>query len=143
MDAQDSAALRQELIRSLQDIYSLEAFGALADLLQGEALVLRYLLEHRSETVYPSVLSQRLRLSRSRITGALNSLRKKGFLTTEPTPRDRRMLQVVLTDTGAARIAGQLSAMTAYFDRMLSGLGDGDSRELIRLIDRCVQIMEA
>ena len=66
--------LRQQLIESLRSIYGLEAFGALADLLQGESLALTYLLEHQGREVYPSDLSRELHLSRSRITGALTSL---------------------------------------------------------------------
>ena len=35
-------ALRRQLIASLRSIYNLEAFGALADLLQGESLALQF-----------------------------------------------------------------------------------------------------
>ncbi len=142
MHTEDSARLRGELIRSLESIYALDAFGALANLLQGESLVLKYLLECRGQPLNPSVLSERLHLSRSRITGALHSLRRKGWVETLPSLEDHRRLQVFITDSGAAQISGQLAGMSAYFDRMIAGLGAGDASQLIHLIDRCVSVME-
>lgn len=137
----ESNDLRNELVGSLRSIYGLRAFGALADLLQGEALVLEYLAQHREETVCPSALSDSLHLSRPRVTGALNSLRRKGCITLEHSERDRRRVHVRITQAGLTRIAAQVNGMMAYFDRMLAGLGDADARTLIRLMDRCVEIM--
>ena len=114
--------LRQQLIESLRSIYGLEAFGALADLLQGESLALTYLLEHQGREVYPSDLSRELHLSRSRITGALTSLGRKGLVSTHHSQADRRRVQVSITDQGAELIAGRLARMEAYFDKMLQGL---------------------
>ena len=142
MKQSERDALRGQLIRSLEEVYGLEAFSALAELLQGEALVLRALAAQTPRALSPSELSDRLHLSRSRITGALNSLRRKGLIRTEPAPADRRRLLVYLTEAGARRIAGQLDAMNAYFDRMIEGLGPAEARTLIELIDRCVTVME-
>ena len=142
MHAEESVRLRGELIRSLKSIYALDAFCALADLMQGESLVLNYLLECRGEPVNPSALSEGLHLSRSRITGALNSLRRKGWIETVPSSEDHRRLQVFITDAGAAQISGQLAEMSAYFDQMIAGLGAEDAAELIHLMNRCVDVME-
>ena len=86
-------ALRQELIASLGEVYQLKAFGALEDLLQGESLILQWLAAHRTEDIYPSDLSRELRLSRSRITGALNSLRGKGLVEMQHSETDRRRVR--------------------------------------------------
>ena len=114
----------------------------LAALLQGEARVLQYLALHREEAVYPSGLAEALRLSRPRITAALNSLGRKGFLTLKPSLRDRRMVQVMVTEVGLRQIDGQYAAVRGYFDRLLSGLGAEDSRELVRLVGRCAEVMK-
>jgi DNA-binding MarR family transcriptional regulator len=143
MHTEASVKLRGELIRSLKSIYALDAFGALANLMQGESLVLNYLLECRGKPVNPSALSEGLHLSRSRITGALNSLRRKGWIETVPSSEDHRRLQVFITDAGAAQISGQLAEMSAYFDQMIAGLGADDAAELIHLMNRCVDVMEA
>ena len=133
--------LRHQLIASLRSIYDLEAFGALADLLQGESLALTFLLEHRGQEVFPSDLSRELHLSRSRITGALTSLARKGLVSTHHSQADRRRVQVSITDQGAEQIADKLERMEAYFDKMLDGLGEDDARTLIALIHRCVEVM--
>lgn len=133
--------LRQQLIASLRSIYGLEAFGALADLLQGESLALNYLWEQRGREVHPSDLSRDLHLSRSRITGALTSLRRKGLVETRRSQTDHRRVQVAITGRGAELIAGKLRRMEAYFDRMIAGLGGAETRRLIDLIEACVEVM--
>lgn len=138
----ETAALRRELIVSLQNVYQLEAFSALAELLQGESLVLNYLIFHQEEAVYPSDLSQELLLSRPRITAALRSLQRKDFIAMHRSPTDGRRVQVSITDAGRETIGARLARMQAYFDKMLSGLGEADARTLIRLIDRCVEVMD-
>ncbi|MEG1593707.1 MAG: MarR family transcriptional regulator [Oscillibacter sp.] len=134
--------LRGDLIRSLGNIYRLEAFSALEALLQGESQTLLYLAEHREAAVYPSDLSRDLRLSRSRITGTLAALRRKGLLAMEASQEDRRRIRVNITEAGLVLILGQLKRMETYFDRMLAGLGRDDAKALITLIDRCVAVME-
>ena len=135
------STLREDLIASLRDVYQLKAFASLEDLLQGESLVMQYLAFHQSETLYPSDLSRELRLSRSRITGALNSLRQKGFVEMQHSEADRRRVQVRITSAGLALLMEKLGKMDHYFDQMIAGLGDEDSRRLIQLIRRCVEVM--
>ena len=134
-------ALRKDLIDSLKDIYQLHAFGALEDLLQGESLILRYLAMHQDRETYPSDLSRELRLSRSRITGALTSLRAKGLVAMEHDQQDRRRVRVFITPEGAALILEKLSLMDRYFDQMIDGIGQEDTAQLIRIIGRCVEVM--
>lgn len=139
---EEKAALREGLMTALEQLYQLPAFSDLAALLQGEARVLQYLALHREEAVYPSAMAEALRLSRPRITAALNSLGRKGFLTLAPSREDRRKVRVVITEAGLAQIGGQYETVRGYFDRLLSGLGAEDSRELARLVGRCAAVME-
>ncbi|MEG2037982.1 MAG: MarR family winged helix-turn-helix transcriptional regulator [Ruthenibacterium sp.] len=139
----EAAELRETLIEALRSIYTLEAFAALSDLLQGEMLVLQYLAGTQSAAVYPSTLSKKLHLSPSRITAALSSLRRKGLVETEASLSDRRRIQVEITPAGQAHIGGKFHLLESYFDRLIAGLGEGDSRSLIALIGRCVAVMDA
>ena len=134
-------ALRQDLILSLGEIYQVRAFATLEDLLQGESRVLQYLAQHRSEDVYPSDLSRELRLSRSRITGALTSLRRKGLVETEHSEDDRRRVRVSITQAGLLLILEKMQQMEHYFDQMIAGIGVEDSTSLIRIIRRCEEVM--
>lgn len=133
--------LREDLIRSLNRIYRLEAFSALSDLLQGETLVLHFLSLSPDRAVFPSALSQGLHLSRSRITAMVQSLRRKGLVSTVPSPDDGRMVLISLTGEGQQLIGEKVARMEAYFDRMIEGIGAADAGTLIGLIDRCVDVM--
>ena len=96
----ETAALRRDLIGSLQNVYHLEAFAALSELLQGESLVLTGLLSHQEGVVHPSDLSRELHLSRPRITAALSALQRKGLIAMHRSSTDRRRIQVSMTEAG-------------------------------------------
>lgn len=134
--------LRQDLMLALQSVYHLDAFTALEDMLQGESLTLQYLAYHREEDIYPSDLSRELRLSRSRITGALNSLRGKELVTMCHSETDRRRVKVSITEAGLQLIGQKIALMEDYFDHMIFGLGEEDTKHLIALIHRCVEVMQ-
>lgn len=134
--------LRGELLSSLADVYNMKAFSALEDMLQGENMILQYLAAHQGDAVYPSDLSRCLRLSRSRITGALTSLRNKGFVEMVHSETDRRRVQVFITPAGTALILEKFQLMNQYFDQMIAGIGQEDTASLIRIIRRCVEVMD-
>ena len=77
----DKRQLRDRLTASLSRLYEGEAFACLADFLQGEISALYHLSQSRGAGMNPSALSEKLRVSRSRITATLSALRKKGFVT--------------------------------------------------------------
>lgn len=133
--------LRTALFDALQSIYQLPAFAALEDMIQGETLLLQYLSFHQQETVCPSDLSDALRLSRSRITGAITSLRKKGLVRSCHSETDRRRVEVSITEKGLDQIQEKRLRLDRYFDKMLAGLGEADARALIALIQKCEEVM--
>ena len=58
-------------------------------------------LYHNSEgTMTPADLSEEVGLTRSSMTGALDSLEKLGYITRMPHPSDRRMIIISLTSSG-------------------------------------------
>lgn len=69
--------LRDDLRESVNRIYDMELFSSLTELIQGENHVLQYLVQHQDDEINPSLLSDHLHVSRSRITAALTALRKK------------------------------------------------------------------
>ena len=91
--------LKLELIDSLEKIYYMEAFSQLAEFLQGELYLLRFLSLNKGEEIGPSELSERLHMSRPRVTATISTLRKKGFVNTELDKKDRRRLKVRITRT--------------------------------------------
>lgn len=135
--------LRNDLIASLAQMYEMEAFKELAVFLQGEIQVLLYLIQNADKEVNPSALSEKLYVSRSRITATLTSLRKKGYVEMEMSEGDRRRMRVTLTPKGAAFIRDKQAQVERYFDVMVEGLGEGNVAELNRIIDLSMKIMGA
>lgn len=134
--------LKLELIDSLEKIYYMEAFGQLAEFLQGELYLLRFLALNNDEEIGPSELSERLHMSRPRITATISALRKKSFLVTELDEIDRRRLKVKITEEGIAYIIKKQANVEENFTEFINGIGEKDTRELIRIVDLAVKIME-
>jgi len=137
----ESKDLKDKLIESLGKIYYMEAFSQLTEFLQGELYVLHFLSENQDREVNPSILSDKLHISRPRITAALSALRKKGYVETEMSEDDRRRILVKLTEEGLIFIEDKQKTVEGYFDLFVEGLGDENASELIRLIELTVEIM--
>ncbi len=133
--------LRDELMEMLASLYETEAFAALAEFLQGELRILHHLWRYRQQEINPSILSEKLHVSRSRITAALAALRKKGFVRMQVSEEDRRRMVVLLTAQGEYSILEKKRAMERYFDRLVIGLGEEKVLQLKQLIEYSVAIM--
>lgn len=138
----DNLQLRSILVTSLSRMYEMEVFNNLAVFLQGEMHILWYLLHNPEKETNPSSLSDMLHVSRSRITAALSSLRKKGYVTMEMSEGDRRRMRVMLTPTGESYIKEKQNIVERYFDLMIDGLGEKNVLELNRLIELTMEVMK-
>lgn len=127
--------LRNALTSSLSKLYEMEAFSCLAEFLQGELNILYQLSQSGDREVNPSTLSDKLHVSRSRITAALSALRKKKFVKMDISRDDRRRIRVTLTPEGASYLKSKQERVEKYFDVLVEGLGEDNVKELIRLIE--------
>ena len=134
--------LKLELIDSLEKIYYMEAFSQLAEFLQGELYLLRFLALNKGEEIGPSELSERLHMSRPRITATIAALKKKELVSTELDKKDRRRLKVEITKKGLETIFKKQSTVDENFEEFINGIGEEDTKELIRIVDLAVKIME-
>lgn len=133
--------LRNNLTMLLAKLYDIEAFSHLADFLQGELHVLHYLSQNMDIEVNPSMLSDNLYVSRSRVTATLSSLRKKAYITMEISEVDRRKMCVTLTEEGEEFIKAKQKNVEGYFQQLVEGLGKQDTIHLIELIEKSINIM--
>ncbi|NLE26317.1 MAG: winged helix DNA-binding protein [Clostridiaceae bacterium] len=138
----DNLQLRSVLISTLSKMYEMEAFNNVAVFIQGEMHILWCLLQSPDRETNPSLLSDLLHVSRSRITAALSSLRKKGYVTMEMSEGDRRKMRVLLTPEGEAYIKLKQEIVERYFDLMIEGLGEQNVLELNRLIELAIEVVE-
>lgn len=137
----DNIELRTNLIESLTLMYEMEAIGDLAEFLQGELHVLQFMSTNKNMEINPSILSDKLHVSRPRITAALSALSKKGYVTMENSDEDRRRIKVLLTQNGEDLLIKKRENIENYFDILIAGLGEKNVVDLIRLIDLSGKIM--
>jgi DNA-binding MarR family transcriptional regulator len=90
----------------------------------------------------PADLSAKIHVSRSRITSSLESLRKKGYIQTCVSPKDRRRVVVTITKEGERFIEAKQQATKEYLSRLTEGLGTKNTEEFTRLVNLSVDIME-
>lgn len=134
--------LTNNLTTSLAQMYDMEVIGCLSDFLQGELHVLNYLSQNKNMEINPSILSDNIHVSRSRITAALATLRKKNYVTMEMSQEDRRRMCVLLTPQGEAFIKEKHNNVENYFHILVEGLGEQNVMEMTRLIKLSIEIME-
>ena len=129
MDIKDKLAL------TLYRIYDSEIFTPIMEFLQGETRVLLYLHMNEGKEIYPSNLSDSLHVTRQRITSILSVLRKKGFVVMELSEKDRRRIQVFLTQQGSEYIIAKEKIAEEQIDNMIKILGNDKVKELYEILE--------
>jgi DNA-binding MarR family transcriptional regulator len=108
---------------------------------KGEVFVLKYLSSKKSPAL-PTEISEALQSSTARISTLLGALEKKGLVVREIDPDNRRNILVTLTDKGREQAALQERERKKRMKRILTALGEADTRELVRLIGRISEISQ-
>ncbi|MCR3955777.1 MAG: MarR family transcriptional regulator [Gudongella sp.] len=134
--------LKNQLIEALGKVYYMEAFSQLVEFLQGELYVLYYLATRDEGETSPSEISETLHMSRPRTTATLSALRKKGFVVTRSNERDRRRVDVMITDKGSEHLERKKDAVNENLDLFIEGIGEEEALHLIRIIDKAAGLME-
>ena len=108
--------------------------------MRGEGFVLHYIIR-RGGGVLPSEISNFMGISSARAAAALNNLERKGFITRQIDPADRRRILVDLTPKGQAFAHDKQEHMLHHTVQMLTRLGEQDATELVRILERVATIM--
>jgi DNA-binding MarR family transcriptional regulator len=97
-------------------------------------LVLGILRDHGPMS--PSMLSDRLIVTRATVTGVLDSLERRGFVARSPNPADRRGQIAEITPAGLA-VLQELRTLVHRHEKAWAGvLGDSELRTYIELLHR-------
>lgn len=102
---------------------------------EGEMAILG-MLSFTNEPLAPGDLAERLQLSSSRVANALRTLERKGFVTREINPADRRGIIVSITPEGGAFGRARYDEAIAGMRDLVSDLGERDAEELVRILER-------
>ena len=119
------------LLRVATDLsVALDACLSKHDLLQGRWWVLILLMRETDLTSTPSVLAEKLGVSRATMTGLLDGLEQGGLVQRILVPEDRRSVKVRLTEAGQARLD---AVMPDYYTRLrqcMQGLSEQQRNDL-------------
>ncbi|MDR1641980.1 MAG: MarR family winged helix-turn-helix transcriptional regulator [Clostridiales bacterium] len=108
---------------------------------KGEMFLLKYLFE-KGGVAMPSEMRDALRSSSARISAALGSLEKKGFIKREIDLANRRNIIVTLTEKGREKTLCIMREMKAHLRGVLLELGEEDAVEMVRLSKRFLDIAQ-
>jgi DNA-binding MarR family transcriptional regulator len=118
----------------------LHAARKFTDLSRGELYVLQMLTDKRE--AQPGDICAGLDVSTARVAALLNSMERKGWVKRFPDPADRRKIRVVITEAGEAKARDFRRGILEYVARLLRELGERDTRELMRIMDRLSELLE-
>lgn len=123
------------LLRVATDLsVALDACLSKHDLLQGRWWVLILLMREVDLTSTPSVLAEKLGVTRATMTGLLDGLEQGGLVQRILVPEDRRSVKVRLTEAGQARLD---AVMPDYYSRLrqcMQGLNEQQRKDLQALL---------
>lgn len=105
----------------------------------GEQFILRELSFKGTQT--PSQLANALQASSGRISTVLSALEKKGWVTRDIDPDDRRIIRVNLTDAGREHSKRMLEEMRSAVCWIFSQMGERRTREFVELVSEFTTYM--
>ena len=105
------------------------------NLSSAEGNILLHLLTQGKELRQEDLVAQ-LDISRPAVSRALNSLEKKGFVTREPDPGDRRAHRVRLTDRALEISPAVEQAYNEMYALAVQGISQDELAEFLRLFNR-------
>lgn len=82
----------------------------------------------------PSVIAQRMMVTRATITGLLDTLERRGLIRREPGLGDGRSREVSLTDTGSDVVNRLVPAMHTFERELMEVLSHAQLRQLGRMV---------
>ncbi|MBR6378273.1 MAG: MarR family transcriptional regulator [Oscillospiraceae bacterium] len=108
------------------------------DLTSSQAFVLGYVIKHREEPVTSGDICRHFDLSHPTVTGILQRLECKGFLTYAEDSTDRRKKQICATEKALA-VQQNARARCQETETLVSGsMTEEELRTLVSLLDRVI-----
>ena len=115
------------------------------DLTSSQARVLGYLCYRiqRQEKVYPRDIERDFHFTHPTVSGLLQRLAVKGYLSSEPSSEDRRCKQIMVTKRALEANQQVLDQLAASEKRLVSDMSPGEIAQLKSFLDRMIQNLSA
>ena len=136
----DYSGLAIELLNKMRLLHKAKSQRCIDEALQGEAFVLHYIMLNDND-VLPSEISDEMNVSSARIAQTLNNIEKKGWITRQIDPNDRRKILVRLTPEGKTKAEKHHQAVISLAEKMLGLLGEHDAKEYVRITGRLADMV--
>lgn len=138
MKLDEQALLAQKLARTIYQFWRVgRQKGSYCGVKQSEFILLvnlKQLITPEAKGVRVSELSSTLHITSAAVTQVINSLEEKGYVERLANPKDRRVVLVRPTSKGGDLINQAYKEHIGYLSDFVGFLGEGDSKELIRLL---------
>jgi len=121
---------------------AVEAHFARYNLSQARFAILMLLSTDTGQAWTPAKLADALGITKATITGLLDVLEKGNFIERKPNPKDRRSSQVVMTESGQARLRSLLPEHLHQLLPLASILTDEERQTLSDFLLRLKPIFE-
>ena len=113
------------------------------DLTISQVNVLVSIASHRGEGVSQREIERELYLSNPTVTGILQRLEAKGYLSSEPSTEDRRCKQILVTKRALEANQQVLDHLAASEQRLVSDMSRAEIIQLQSFLDRMIQNLSA
>jgi DNA-binding MarR family transcriptional regulator len=135
----DYSTLADMLLKKTMVLLRSHSHKKIGEFAEGEMFILKH-LSFKKEKALPSDLSAAMNTSSSRIAAILNSLERKGLISREIDETDRRRILVGLTPAGQQLLQEKQKMLHDNMECLLRRLGEHDAAEVLRLLDRFIEI---
>ena len=125
--------LGDELYSLLAQLLNRKMNRTVQDSIRGEHGVLRYLMYVENEANV-GLLSEKLHVVPGRMTDIIKSLESKGFIKRCKDEKDKRRVNVYITEKGRDEAEGKRNYIAEEYEGLFEILGKEDTKELIRLL---------
>lgn len=95
------------------------------------------------EGIHQSAIAERIHKDRHTITRMLNLLEKNGFVRRAPTSKDKRRLNVFLTDSGRDMKEKLVPIAIGFLEVAFTGLTQEETNELLRILGHITGNLES
>lgn len=127
-----------------KDGFHKEMHGAF-DINPGEMFFMKEIIARKSNGEssgnWLSSMSDHLHVSKAAVSQMLGSLERKGYITREPNPDNRREIIVSVTKDGEKRVDEIQRLFDKKTDMFIERFGVEDTKELIRLIEKMTDVL--
>lgn len=102
-----------------------------------------HVLADAQGTLAPGEIAEATGVTDARVANILRALEERGWITRRRAEGDRRRVEVALTAEGREAHDWRARAVTRACAHFLEELGEEDSRDLIRVLGRMAELLEA